>query len=108
MNSYQICGNFLLVFLRRYKPQNRKLYRGSTPPVWFTVGTTVSERKRETWQKQLATGCLGIFSAWREVSPHPHIKTDVRACLRCRFITLEELPLWDIWYTGSSPFPSEV
>ena len=34
--------------------------------------------------------------------------TCVPACLRRRFVTPEELPLWDIWYTGSTPFPSEV
>ncbi|KAH0831285.1 hypothetical protein J3R83DRAFT_13920 [Lanmaoa asiatica] len=25
-----------------------------------------------------------------------------------RLVTFEELPLWDVWYTGSTPFPSEL
>lgn len=29
-------------------------------------------------------------------------------CNRERFTRLEDCPLWDIWYTGSSPFPSEL
>lgn len=28
--------------------------------------------------------------------------------LRLRIVALEDAPLWDIWYTGSTPFPSEV
>lgn len=28
--------------------------------------------------------------------------------LRLRIVALEDAPLWDIWYTGSMPFPSEV
>jgi origin recognition complex subunit 3 len=28
--------------------------------------------------------------------------------LRSRIVALEDAPLWDIWYTGSTPFPSEV
>ncbi|KIJ06024.1 hypothetical protein PAXINDRAFT_103539 [Paxillus involutus ATCC 200175] len=28
--------------------------------------------------------------------------------LQQRLVSLEESPLWDIWYTGSTPFPSEL
>jgi origin recognition complex subunit 3 len=28
--------------------------------------------------------------------------------IRLRIVALEDAPLWDIWYTGSTPFPSEV
>lgn len=28
--------------------------------------------------------------------------------LRLRIVALEDAPLWDIWYTGLMPFPSEV
>ncbi|KAH7928820.1 hypothetical protein BV22DRAFT_1126185 [Leucogyrophana mollusca] len=30
------------------------------------------------------------------------------AYLQTRLVSLEESPLWDIWYTGSTPFPSEL
>ena len=29
-------------------------------------------------------------------------------CNREKLLPLEEADLWDIWYTGSSPFPAEV
>lgn len=42
------------------------------------------------------------------VSSQPQSKLKRVACLRRRFVTLAELPLWDICYTGSTPFPAEV
>ncbi|KAG8216156.1 hypothetical protein J3R82DRAFT_8162 [Butyriboletus roseoflavus] len=42
------------------------------------------------------------------VPSHLAIKLDACACLRHRFVSLEELPLWDVWYTGSTSFPSEL
>lgn len=42
------------------------------------------------------------------VPSHLAIRVGAHTCLRHRFVSLEELPLWDVWYTGSSPFPTEV
>jgi origin recognition complex subunit 3 len=33
---------------------------------------------------------------------------DLKFITRLRITALEDIPLWDIWYTGSTPFPSEV
>jgi origin recognition complex subunit 3 len=33
---------------------------------------------------------------------------DLKFITRLRITALEDIPLWDIWYTGLTPFPSEV
>ena len=36
------------------------------------------------------------------------VVVDSKFMTRLRVIALEDIPLWDIWYTGSMLFPSEI
>ena len=40
--------------------------------------------------------------------PFVHIEIYFTKCNRKKLLPLEEADLWDIWYTGDSPFPAEV
>lgn len=62
---------------------------------------------------QLSEALSTLFKSYLECAPssHFHVYTNSRVGpARPRLVPLdsEANPLWDIWYTGSTPFPSEV
>lgn len=75
------------------------------------IDTARSVDSRHSHETRDIAGAIGDWLlAYFEyvVSSRVIVKIDTCDCFRRRLVTLEELPLWDIWYTGSTPFPSEV